>query len=893
MKSLLKAFYGWVWVLSISAPIQPLAAATPLDWPAFDNEFVNPMEAVAHMGTTLYVGGDFSFVGHATGGGVFFDGTSGVTLGGMPQFVGVVDAAIPDGAGGWFVGGLFSCAGGGPVTNLAHVLPSGALDSSWSVDFTGNSGVFIGSVNSLALSADGLTLFIGGNFYKVDGQARHEVAALNAANGALLPWNPATDQRPGGTTWALTVLNGVVYVGQGNGQKSAFDGKTGSIGFLSAVDPSSGAVSWSAEGNGDVFALASSGTTLFAGGSFSAIGVQPTTVFSGPPALAAFDTTNHSLLPFQPDSNTSGSDQVFTLGISGTTLYVGGYFGELDGQTRNNLAAVNTGDASLLPWNPLPDSEVHALVVNGGTVWVGGEFAAIGGQTRYFLASLDATTGAAFPWDPEPNNSADWAAASGTTLFIGGSMSGLDSSIRSSAAAFDMVSGALLPWDPDCDGSINALLTANGVVYAGGGFLSIGGQSVTDLAALDPATGAALASFNIPIDDGNGSLAGVMALASSGTTLYLSGGFQGVGGQARSGLAAVDMGTGAVLPWNPSATGDLTYGPTAMALANNVVYLAGNFDHVGGQPREELAAVDAASGNVLPWNPGAGLGFGGYIRGIAVSGNTVFVQGDFTYGGITGVRGLVALDAGTGAVDWIDTTDQEARGGLQASGGVLYTEGIFSQINGQPRSGLAALDAGTGTVLPWNHALIVKSEVPWGESMDLSGSTLYVAGLFTGVDCQAHEGFAALDAVANYTPLPTFTPQSTATPTPTAGSTSSPQPTASVTPSSTPTSSTTPTWTPSPTPTASSKGPVTAAPNVLQGSQTWTIFRVPETGATLTVDVYDVAGELMVSGTGAPGSSQCYWDSTGTANGLYLALVTVNDADGSRRRQILKVLVMH
>ena len=889
MRSFSTFFRVGVLALGFFGPIRDCGASNPLDWPAFDNEFVNPMEAVAHMGTTLYVGGDFSFVGYATGGGVFFDGTSGTTLGGFPEFLGAVDTSIPDGAGGWFVGGLFTCAGGGPATNLAHVLPSGAVDNSWSVDFTGNSGVFSGSVNSLALSADGLTLFIGGNFYKVNSQARHEVAALNAANGALLPWNPSTDQRPGGTTWALTVLNGVVYVGQGNGQKNAFNGKTGNIGFLSAVDPASGAVSWSAGGNGDVFALASSGTTLFAGGSFSAIAVQPTTVFGGPPALAAFDTTSHSLLPFRPDADTSGIDEVFTLGVSGTTLYLGGYFGELDGQTRNNLAALNTGDASLLPWNPQPDSEVHALVVNGGTVWAGGDFASIGGQTRYFLASLDASTGAALPWDPEPNNSADWAAASGTTIFIGGSMSGLDSSIRSSAAAFDMVSGTLLPWDPDCDGSINALLTANGAVYAGGGFLTIGGQSVTDLAALDPSTGAALTSFNVPIDDGNGSLAGVMALASSGTTLYLSGGFQGVGGQSRSGLAAVDMGTGAVLPWNPSATGDLTYGPTAMAFANNVVYFAGSFDHVGGQPREELAAVDAASGTVLPWNPGAGLGFGGYIRGIAVSGNMVFVQGDFTYGGITGVRGVAALDAGTGAVYWIDTMDQEARGGLQASGGVLYTEGIFSQINGQSRSGLAALDAGTGTVLPWNHALDLKVDFPWGESMNLAGSTLYVAGLFTGVDCRAQEGFAALDAVANYTPLPTFTPMATPTPTSTPTSTSTP----SLTSTPAMTGSPSPSFTPTPTPTVPSKGPVVASPNVLQGSRTWTIFQVPEPGATLAVGIYDVAGELMVSGAGAPGSSQCYWDSRGTANGLYLAQVTVKDADGSHRRQILKVLVEH
>ena len=96
-----------------------------------------------------------------------------------------------------------------------------------------------------------------------------------------------------------------------------------------------------------------------------------------------------------------------------------------------------------------------------------------------------------------------------------------------------------------------------------------------------------------------------------------------------------------------------------------------------------------------------------------------------------------------------------------------------------------------------------------------------------------------------------------------------------------------------PTPTSQPQGPVVAGPNILQGSQTGTTFRVPESGATLQVSLYDLAGELIASGTGTPGSSQCYWDSTGTANGLYLARVTVKDPDGSSRGQTLKLVVIH
>ena len=120
-----------------------------------------------------------------------------------------------------------------------------------------------------------------------------------------------------------------------------------------------------------------------------------------------------------------------------------------------------------------------------------------------------------------------------------------------------------------------------------------------------------------------------------------------------------------------------------------------------------------------------------------------------------------------------------------------------------------------------------------------------------------------------------------------------PTPTPTFTPCGYPGNTCTPTVTPTPTNTPIPKGPVVAAPNVLRGSQSWTIFRVPESGATLKISIYDMAGETIASGSGAAGSSQGYWDSTGTASGLYLARVTVNDPDGTSRGQTLKLLVVH
>ena len=84
-----------------------------------------------------------------------------------------------------------------------------------------------------------------------------------------------------------------------------------------------------------------------------------------------------------------------------------------------------------------------------------------------------------------------------------------------------------------------------------------------------------------------------------GSRVYAAGAFTTVAGQARHDLAALDATTGAVLPWNPDANGEVV----SLALSGSVLYAGGVFTTMGGQPRPSAAAVDAASGLATPWSP--------------------------------------------------------------------------------------------------------------------------------------------------------------------------------------------------------------------------------------------------------------------------------------------------
>jgi hypothetical protein len=80
----------------------------------------------------------------------------------------------------------------------------------------------------------------------------------------------------------------------------------------------------------------------------------------------------------------------------------------------------------------------------------------------------------------------------------------------------------------------------------------------------------------------------VYTLAIRGETVYAGGGFSSIGGQPRNGLAALDAASGQATPWNPSVLGTVF----SLALGESAVYIGGDFSSVDGLPQASVAAID-------------------------------------------------------------------------------------------------------------------------------------------------------------------------------------------------------------------------------------------------------------------------------------------------------------
>ena len=81
--------------------------------------------------------------------------------------------------------------------------------------------------------------------------------------------------------------------------------------------------------------------------------------------------------------------------------------------------------------------------------------------------------------------------------------------------------------------------------------------------------------------------------------MYVGGYFTRIGGQARSGIAALDASSGRASAWNPHAQ-PADSGVGALAVSGSTVYAGGKFQRIGGQARNGLAALDAATGRAIP-----------------------------------------------------------------------------------------------------------------------------------------------------------------------------------------------------------------------------------------------------------------------------------------------------
>ena len=330
---------------------------------------------------------------------------------------------------------------------------------------------------------------------------------------------------------------------------------------------------------------------------------------------------------------------------------------------------------------------------------------------------------------------------------------------RTDLFAFNATTGAInMSFAPQISGgSVFALVpTSDGSVYAAGRFVMVNGRQQRGLVKLRVADGSTDRTFLPRVGEG-----GVEDAELRGSRLYFGGAFATVGGEPRTGFAAVDPTTGVLDPSvNVTFAGPLT-GPvdvTHFDVAPNGGRLvaAGGFTTVNGQDRAQLVQLDLTTTpiSVANWETDGfkttcKLKDGGNIRDVVFSPDSrYFVVG--TEGGGAGLCDSVSrfetYATGVGRVPtWVDPTGGDSITKLAVTGTAIYAGGhqrwMENTANNSaapgaiPRSGIAALDPVNGMPFRWNpgrdprgtgvYAFFVNPDGLW-----VGSDTDYTDGLF-------------------------------------------------------------------------------------------------------------------------------------------------------------------
>jgi len=751
---------------------------------------------IAVKGDTAYLGGEFTSLAPSLELAGAIDGASGLPQPGFPKLeTGEVKVAVPDGAGGWYIGGNFKITLGPTDTRvaLARIRADGTVDPQWKPQFAAQQQS-PSTVWALAVSAN--YVYIGGDFTKFQapptgGSAavRNHLARVSASTGTVDPgWDPAPD---GTVVRSIAVSpDGTMAYVAGDFQNIKGVPRNG----LAALRTVGAAVEAWAPALANVTSLA--------------VAADNSRIYLGGDSLAATDPAGNVLW------NHAGKVKSLAVGRSGATVYAGGEFSNLGGQSRGRLAAVDGASGTIDPaWTPAANDAVAALTVSedGSKVYVGGNFTDVRGHTRNRLAAIDAATGTVEAWDPNAKDGAIVAlSVSGSQVYAGGTFKGLGAVPRPMLGAINLTNGEATTWAPvlkqlDSSGQptgeppiVQALaLSADGSkVYVGGNFSHVTGPGGTDLrrenlVALDASTGLADPDFE------PGALQGtVRSLAVNGNTLYAGGDFkevrisgsehgtrpdnpcpaahlnqdcfpQGTGGKssrwARGGLIAAFDGTTGVLDLNYNKTPESTgcgligQGGADCGAGNGAVkaividpgrgflYAGGTFSDLGGQLG--MYSANLSNGSFTSWQPD--IDFPAFDLDLFKGDNfqTLFVAAGGAGGHTMAYRPHTASEGPL----WDRRFDGDATA-VDSSATTVYSGGHYDFIDGGAyrRKHVAALSVDGAVAVNWDPEIDTNTGVFTVEVVP--GRTVLFGGEFSRVNRRSQPGYAQFDPLPGRQP---------------------------------------------------------------------------------------------------------------------------------------------
>ena len=415
-------------------------------------------------------------------------------------------------------------------------------------------------------------------------------------------------------------------------------------------------------------------------------------------------------------------------------LLVGGSFYPIGGQPLPSFARLNANGSADTSFSPgIGGTMVTALAyLPDRSMLLGGGFSALGGATRYFFGKLtpDCLADAAFT--NFPNGSVFcFAVQPDGAIPIGGWFTTFGGQPHTNLARLNADGSLDAGFNPDANGLVHALaVRPDGRLLVGGSFTTLNGQPRTNLAQLNP-DGSLDPTFRLDAaSEDFESL--IFAFAPQPDGKFLVGGvFSTLGGQPRANLARLNADGSLDDSFRPAVSEtELWLRSSVASIAvqcDGKILIGGTFNQVNGQPRQNLARLNA-DGTLAPtFNPGVG-GQLDQVFGVTLEGDgQILVGGTFTSAAGVARTNLIRFNNTGPATDSL-SRDGSTLTWLRGGTGPEVTRTTFEHTS----DGIAWTALGNGTRVAGGWQL--RANPP-------AGGTLRARGFFAASHKNSSSGY--------------------------------------------------------------------------------------------------------------------------------------------------------
>jgi uncharacterized delta-60 repeat protein len=634
-----------------------------------------------------------------------------------------VDSIAVQTDGKILIGGFFTTIGGQGRNRIARLNSDGSLDPGF--DPNANSSVF-----SIVVQPDAKIL-IGGNFTTVGTVpvTRNRIARLNPDGNLDTEFAPDADAmvrsialQPDGK-----ILLGGYFGTVGNQPRN----RIARLNPNGSLDPG-----FNISANGGVLSIAlQPDGKILIGGEFGTIGAVTRTRVARLHSDGGLDTG------FDPDMDLSIDIVVFSvvLQVDGKIL-IGGYFNSIGGVTRNRIARLNRNGTLDLDFAPAANNGVQAIAIQADEkILIGGEFTNTALTTRNRIARIYPDGSLDRDFNPNANNWVHTIAVQpdGKTL-IGGDFTTVTGQSRPHMTRV-YPDGSLDPtFFPDPNDFVHTIAAQpDGKTLIAGRFTALGPVTENSPARLLNESGSLDSGFNRDVNPDNYIFS---ILLQPDNKILVGGAFSNICGQPRNRVARLNSdGTLDTTFVDPNVEGNTVY--AIVLQPDGKILVGGQYTSVGGQPRNNIARLNADGTVDMTFNPHADYS----VQSIAlqpdgrilVGGNFITIDGQ-PRSKFARLNANGTLD--TGFAD--PNANNDVRSIALQTDGKIIVGGIFTTIGGETRNRIARFHP-NGTLDTAFNLSVVGT---WGfRSIALqSDGKVLVGGDFTAVGGQTRNYIARL-----------------------------------------------------------------------------------------------------------------------------------------------------